>query len=542
MQELLLRIQSNPLASLRVVLTALMINLLGLGSSLYVILILNRYVTYGMTATLVTLTSGVVLALAAEYALRGLRVQLAQEIVGDHDAQLATSVYGLLLTARVPALEARPIGERAVLLRQLEQVESVINAQNLTALSDLPFSLLFLVVLALLSPSLAVVAVIFSILMALVTLWTQTRLQVRTRELTRMAEKVSALTTATHQAMDTLRHFGGQSVLMQRWNESTAALRQLRLELSQRHANQASLSQSFQSLLSVAVIAVGSILVVGGDLSVGAIIGANLIAARALQPFTRLIAIGPALWQADQYIAAARKLSALPTEPATGTVLPRFRGQLELRNLGYHGSGFLTPLVRELSLIANAGEMVAITGRNGCGKTLLARMLVGLVEPTSGQILVDGVELRQLAPAWWRKQVSYIPQDVIFLDGSIRDNLLMAQPDLDDAALRDCLAAAGLSHFVDELPQGLEFQLRDGGRNLSPGLRRRLALARALAVDGSLVIMDEPSEGLDREGVKLIFDSLALLIARQKTLIVFTHDAFVLQTANYILDLDPVAR
>lgn len=542
MNELLQRIKRNPMASSRVVIAALLINLLGLGSSLYVILILNRYVTYGMTATLVTLTAGATLALAAEFALRALRVQLAQEIVGDNDARLANSVYGLLLTARVTALESRPVGERTVLLRHLEQVEQVLSAPNLTALSDLPFSLLFLLVLALLSPMLALVAVIFCLLMALISIWTQNQLQERTRELTQMAEKVSQLTAATHQASDTIRQFGGQRQMMLRWEDATAKLREQRQELALRHANQASLSQSFQSLLSIALIAVGSVLVVGGDLSVGAIIGANLIAARALQPFVRLIAIGPGLWQADQYIAAARQLIRLPIEPTTGTALPRFHGQLELRELGYHGTGFLTPLFREISLRISPGEMIAITGRNGSGKTLLARMMAGLIEPTHGQILADGVELRQLTPIWWRKQISYVPQEVVFVDGSIRDNLLMACPELDEIRLRECLVRSDLARFIDEWPEGLEFQLKEGGRNLAPGLRRRLALARALAVDGALVIMDEPSEGLDRDGMKLIFECLTYLLDQHKTLIIFTHDPVILQTARQCLDLDQVKR
>jgi len=542
MRELWQRVRHNPMATLRVVIAALIINLLGLGSSLYVILILNRYVTYGMTATLVTLTVGATLALAVEFALRGLRVQLAQEIVGDNDERLSNGVYGLLLTARVAALESRPVGERIVLLRHLEQVENVLNAPNLTVLSDLPFSLLFLIVLALLSPLLALVAVIFCLLMALISLWTQTQLQERTRELTRMAEKVSQLTQATQIASDALRQFGGQQPLMQRWKAATSLLRQQRLDLALRHAAQASLSQGFQSLLSIALIAVGSVLVVQGDLSVGAIIGANLIAARAIQPFVRLIAIGPALWQADQYIAAARQLIQLPVESGSGTALPGFQGQIELRDLGYHGQGFLTPLFQGVSLKVSPGQMIAVTGRNGSGKTQLARMMAGLLEPGSGQILADGVELRQLAPHWWRRQISYVPQDVAFIDGSIRENLLMACPELDEIRLRECLIRSDLARFIDEWPEGLEFQLREGGRNLAPGLRKRLALARALAVDGPLVIMDEPSEGLDRDGMRLVFDCLTYLLDRHKTLIIFTHDPVIIETAIQCLDLDRAKR
>jgi len=282
--------------------------------------------------------------------------------------------------------------------------------------------------------------------------------------------------------------------------------------------------------------------VVQGDLSVGAIIGANLIAARAIQPFVRLIAIGPALWQADQYIAAARQLIQLPVESGSGTALPGFQGQIELRDLGHHGQGFLTPLFQGVSLKVSPGQMIAVTGRNGSGKTQLARMMAGLLEPGSGQILADGVELRQLAPHWWRRQISYVPQDVAFIDGSIRENLLMACPELDEIRLRECLIRSDLARFIDEWPEGLEFQLREGGRNLAPGLRKRLALARALAVDGPLVIMDEPSEGLDRDGMRLVFDCLTYLLDRHKTLIIFTHDPVIIETAIQCLDLDRAKR
>jgi ATP-binding cassette subfamily C protein LapB len=537
MRELLLRLRRNKPAAARVLLASLVVNLLGLASSLYVILILNRYVTYGITATLITLTTGVALALAAEFALRELRVQLAQEIVANHDERLATGVFGLLLTARVSALEERPPGEQTVLLRHLEQVENTLSAPNLAALSDLPFSFLFLVVLGLLSPSLAGVATAFCLAFTLAGWWLQGNQREQVRQLTQIAERTSALTQMTGYAADALRQFGGQALAMRQWTEAATALRQLRLDLALRQSGQASLIQSLQALLSVSLIAIGSVLVVGGDLSVGTIIGANLIGARALQPFSRLLGLIPGLRQADQYLEATRRFAGLAVEASTGTELPVYRGGLELRGIGFHGAGHLQPLFRGVSARLSPGGVLAITGRNGSGKTTLARIIVGLVEPSQGQVLADGVEIRQLAPAWWRGQVSYVPQNAVFLDGSLRENLALARPGLSEAALRHCLAAADLLRFVDEWPDGLEFRLREGGRNLSPGLRRRLALARALAVDGALVVMDEPSEGLDREGVQVVYQCLIELAKKNRTLVVVSHDPNILKGAGQVIDL-----
>ncbi|TAN46947.1 MAG: ATP-binding cassette domain-containing protein [Methylococcaceae bacterium] len=542
MHELILRLRRKPAAALRLLLASLLINVLGLASSLYVMLILNRYVTYGITATLLTLTSGAILAVCAEFALRALRIQLAQEIVDNNDERLATGVFGLLLTARTAALDARPLGERTVLLRHLEQAESVLSAPNLATLADLPFSLLFLIVLALLSPALAGVALGFFGLFALAGWWTHSDLQDNVRQLTQVAEKVNALTAATSHAADALRQFGGQAFLMRQWQELGASLRQLRLNLAARQTSQASQVQGLQSLLSVCLIAVGAVLVVAGDLSVGTIIGANIIAARALQPLSRLIALGSPLRQADQHIEAARRFAAIEVESGTGTALPVYRGNLELRGVGFHGAGHLSPLLQGISVKLAAGEALAITGRNGCGKTQLARIIVGLIEPTQGQVLADGVEVRQLATAWWRTQVSYVPQETVFLDGTLRENLVAARTDLSEVRLRQCLAAADLLRFVDELPQGLEFRLQDGGRNLAPGLRRRLALARALAVDGPLVVMDEPSDGLDREGIQVVYQCLLDLARQKRTIVVVTHDTTLLRGAGQVLDLDQLRQ
>jgi ATP-binding cassette subfamily C protein LapB len=542
MHELYSRLRQRPAAAARVLLAALLINLLGLASSLYVMLVLNRYVSYGVTATLVTLTSGAVLALAAEFGLRELRMQLTAELAADHDERLSTGLFGLLLTARVAALEERPAGERAVLLRQLEQAEAALSAPTLASLSDLPFSLLFLLALALLSPPLAGVAVGFCLLSALASGLARGPGAEQARRLQQVSEQINALTLATLQAADSLRQFGGQPWLMRQWRDATAALRGLRRDLALRQARQASQAQGLQSLLSVCLIAIGAVLVVGGDLNVGAIIGANLIAARALHPFARFVALAPALRQADQHLAAARRFAAIAVEAGTGARPPAYRGGLELRGLGYQGAGHLSPLFQNLSLRLAPGEVLAITGRNGAGKTLLARILVGLLEPTQGQVLADGVELRQLDPAWWRAQVSYVPQDAVFLDASLRDNLLAARPGLDEPGLRRCLAQTGLLRFADELPEGLEFQLRDGGRNLAPGLRRRLALARALAVNGPLVVMDEPTGGLDREGQQIVYQRLIELAQQGRTLVVVSHDPLLLRGAGRVLDLDELPR
>ena len=185
-----------------------------------------------------------------------------------------------------------------------------------------------------------------------------------------------------------------------------------------------------------------------------------------------------------------------------------------------------------------------MSGINGAGKTTLARMILGLLEPVRGSILVDGVDLGQVVPLWWRQQVVYLPQEPHFLNTTIRENILAFNPGLDDAGLNRLVDSAGLREFIDQSPQGLETQLSDTGSNLALGIRRRLALARGLATGGKLAIFDEPAEGLDNEGRTQVNQVMNELARQGATIIAFSHDPNTLKGAPLLLDLNskPVPR
>ena len=538
MAELLARMIGNRPATAYLLLASLVVNLLGLMSSLYVIQVLNRYVSYGVSGTLASLTAGVAIAIGAEYLFRRLRLHLAEEIVGDADERLAVGVFGLMLTARVDALERRPAGERAELVRGIERAEQALGAANLAALADVPFSALFLLALALLSGPLALVAVLFCAASAFLVWRGQHRLAKPVQSLNGLGERVNALVAATIGGADTIRHFHGATLMMERWRAATAEARATRAAIALRQHDSGSLIQAMQALMGAAMIAVGAVLVVLGQLDVGALIGANLIAARALAPLTRLVQMGKALTGAEQSLAAARAFAATAGEPEGRKTLPGWSGRLELDAVGLIYPGAPAPLFSALRLDLEPGSVLVVSGRNGTGKSSLLRLIAGMIEPTRGQIRVDGVDLRQISLDWWRRQASWLPQEPVLLEGTLRENLAAARPDADEAAMLRCLAFTGLQELVDRHPAGLEQLLAGGGRTLAPGLRRRLAMARAMLVDGPLVLLDEPSEGLDREGAQAVYTLLIDLARRGKTLVVISHDPVILNGAKLLLRFD----
>lgn len=247
--------------------------------------------------------------------------------------------------------------------------------------------------------------------------------------------------------------------------------------------------------MTIAIVGVGATLVVAGELDVGVLIGANILAGKAMGPISRLALMHEQLTKAAQAMKTYAEFSRLPMERQAGTALKEYQGGIALEDLAFSHPGNNTPLFESVNLRLNPGMVLAVNGSNGSGKTTLARLFVGLLSPTRGQILADGVDLQQLAAPWWRDQLTYLPQEPKFIAGTLRDNLLLGREDLNDEDINQALETAGLKSFLDQKPAGLETNISETGKQLSLGVRRRLALARALLKNGRLVVFDEPPRG-----------------------------------------------
>jgi ATP-binding cassette subfamily C protein LapB len=165
-------------------------------------------------------------------------------------------------------------------------------------------------------------------------------------------------------------------------------------------------------------------------------------------------------------------------------------------------------------------------------------MVVGLLEPTRGNLLVDGLDIQQTAAEWWRKQVTYLPQEPALIGGTIGENILVNNPEAGSERLNQIIDTVGLRRFVDESESGIETPILDNGWRLSEGIRRRIALARALITNGKLVVFDEPTESFDTAGVKVVHTVLSTLAKAGCTIIVMSHDPKIVQGKHIVLDLD----
>lgn len=537
MKELLKRLFSRPGLALLLILAALFSNLLALAPSLFVIQVLNRYLAHGVDATLATLAIGAVIAVLLEMGFRRVRMRMANGFSAHQDERLALAGYDVLSTASMDALSTISKGRKRNMVLGADTIRSAYSASNINAMLDLPFALLFIGVLYLLNPILASIAAGMMILIFLVGLVTGMQLAKPTRELAGAATHRERLVAAVVEAEDTVRGFNTGPFLLKRWRSFVHTSFSYAQHIANRQARMHAFIQAGSGLMTIAIIGVGATLVVAGELDVGVMIGANILAGKAMGPISRLALMHEQLTKAAQAMKSYSDFSRLPMERQSGTALKQYQGSITLEDLAFSYPGNNTPLFESVNLRLKPGMVLAVNGSNGSGKTTLARLFVGLLQPIRGQILADGVDLRQLAAPWWREQLIYLPQEPKFVAGSLRDNLLLGREDLDDEAINRALETAGLKTFLDQKPDGLETNISEPGQQLSLGVRRRLALARALLKNGRLVIFDEPTEGMDVEGSAMIYRVLNQMVEEKRTIILFSHDKHLLKGAHMYLNL-----
>ncbi len=544
MRELFRRLLARPGIAAELVAASLFANILALASPLFVIQVLNRYIAHGVDSTLVTLTIGVIIAIVLEFGFRQVRMKLARGLSAAADERASVAGFAILTGAKTGALERVPADIRREAVDGAAAIQAAYSAPNITTVLDVPFALLFIGVLFLLSPLLAGIAACFAAAVFVAATVSLASLRLPTRDLTNASGAGNALVGTANQAMDTVRAFAAAGFLRDAWAAHSRLSQGLRRRITGRQGLVQSLTQSATPLMSVAIIAVAATLVVKGQLDVGAMIGANILAARALIPISRFAQLGEVFAKARQSMRLMSEFAKIPMEPTTGSARTDYQGGLELKDMAFAYPDSNAPLFESFSLELKPGAVIGVTGGNGTGKTTLARLLLGLLEPTRGRILADGLDLRQVAPEWWRRQVIYLPQEPAFLNATIGENLGVANPGLDDKGLNRLIDAAGLRGFLDESAKGFDTPLTNNGANLSLGIRRRLALARGLATDGMLVVFDEPTEGLDAEGRAAVYAIMNGLAKRGRTIVAISHDPNIVKGAGAVVDLNvkPVPR
>lgn len=522
-----------------VLVAAFMINLFAIALPLFTMNVYDRVVPNHAIETLWMLAIGVSLVLVADLVLRTMRGYFLDLAGSRVDVRLSSYIMERVLGLR---MEHRPLstGSFASNLRSFETIRDFITSATVTAFIDVPFALIFLVVIAWISWPL-ILPILFGMLILIAYALT---VHSKMHELSESTYRAGAMRNSTLieslVGLESIKAMGAESVMQRKWELSANYLSRVAAQLRLLSSSTINGAAWIQQTVNVVVVVVGVYLISDGNLTLGGLIASTMLAGRAMAPISQVAGL------LTQYHSAATALKSLdeilgkPVErPADSNFVSRqhFTGEVEFKDVDFNYPGQDMAALRNVSLKIRAGEHVAILGRVGSGKTTLEKLILGLYQPTSGAVLVDGIDLRQLDPAELRRNIGYVPQDVTLFYGSLRDNLTFAASAADDAAVLRAAQVGGILDFVNSHPKGFDMTVGERGESLSGGQRQAVAIARAVINDPPILLMDEPTGSMDHSSEEEIKQQFRTF-AKGKTMIVITHRTSLLDLVDRIIVID----
>ncbi len=514
------------------------INLLALAVPIFSLQVYDRVIGHRGLTTLVALVIGVALALAFDFLLRQARSRMLQSAAVAIDARIGRMLYARFAALPLLVLESKSAQHWRSLFQDAQLIRSVFSGPSAILAVDLPFAILFLIVIFIIATPIAW-ALLLVIPVFLILGWHSTRSlgQASLGEVRKTQQSESFIAELLAGRV-TVKSLMLDSQLQQQWEELHANA----IEESYRQGVQTDRSiafgQSLSTFTTVLLIALGALAIIDQQMTMGALIATNMLSSRIIGPFNQLLLQWRGYTRCRQALHHLDALQQLPQDQQVATIeRPRPQGNLNIEKLSFTYPTRGQPLLQDCSFSLRHGEMVGLVGRNGCGKSTLLKLLQGLYAPTGGRILLDGADLAQFSRSELSRWIGYVPQECFLFNGTIRENIIKAWPEADDAAILAAARLSGAEDFINELPEGYNTQIGENGYRLSGGQRQRLAIARALLRNPPILLMDEVTSNLDTESEMLLRQQLQSY-APDHTLVLATHSLVLLRACHRIIVMD----
>ena len=522
-----------------VLLASLLVNLFALVMPLFIMNVYDRVVPNDTTETLWALAVGVLVVLGFDLVMRMLRAYLV-DIAGKRiDVILSANIFERAMGLR---MEARPasVGSFASNIHEFESFREFITSATITALVDLPFVILFIAVIFWIGGPVGAVPLMAVPLIILIGVALQRSLGEIIQMSFRCAAQKQGLLIESLSTIETVKALSAEGVLQRKWEQLVGTVARLGIKARTLSSAIVNISVTVQQLATVGVIVVGVYLIAERELTIGALVACTILTSRALAPLGQVAGLMTRYHQSKSALATLHNIMQLPVErpPSKSFVhRPKIRGEIEFRNVTFSYPGQQTPALSNVSFRLGAGERVGLIGRIGSGKSTVEKLVLGLYKPSSGSILVDGVDINQIDPAVLRRNIGYVAQDVVLFYGTVKENILFSAPYADDAAMIRAAEIAGVTDFVHPSAQGFDLRIGERGEGLSGGQRQTVAVARALLLDPPLLIMDEPTNALDNRSEETFKSKLDKTLPG-KTFLLVTHRASLLTLVPRLIVLD----
>lgn len=522
-----------------VLVASFLVNLFALVTPLFIMNVYDRVVPNQAVETLWVLASGVMIVFLFDLIMKSLRGFFIDVAGKRADILLSSKTFARVMDIQMAA-RPRSVGSFANNLQEFDSFREFFTSTTLIAIIDLPFTLLFILIIFMIGGVVAWVPLLAIPLILSVGILIQKPLQTLiNKSFTESARKHAMLVEALT-GLDTIKGIRAEGVIQQKWEGFNARIAKLGLRSRFLSLSAVNFAQVVQQLATVAVVIAGVYQIIAGELSVGGLIACTILTGRALAPMAQIASILTRYHHSMAAFSSINSIMGLPVERPEGHKFlhrPSLQGNVEFKNVTFAYADQQTPALSNLSFTIKQGEKVGIVGRMGSGKSTLQRLILDFYQPVEGAILMDGTDMNQIDPTELRRNIGYVPQDIMLFNGSIRDNIIIGDPQADDQSVLRAAALSGLDEFVNQHPHGFDLQVGERGMNLSGGQRQAIAISRALLHDPSILLLDEPTNAMDTTTENNFLVRLESIF-QDKTLILVTHKTSMLRLVNRLIVLN----
>ena len=516
------------------------LQLTGLVSPIFFQLVIDKVLVHQSMTTLDVLAFGLAVIMIFETAMSGLRNWLFAHTTNRIDSELSSRMFRHLLALPMNYFEARRVGDSVARVRELDRIREFLTSNSVTLVLDLFFTVVFFAVMLLYSPLLTLIVALSIPLYLGISIVISPILRDKLEEKFRRGAENQSFLVESVTGIGTLKAMAVEPQMRDRWEKLFSAYTTIGFDVAKLANWGSHLIQLVSKLTTVAILYFGAKQVIVGELSVGSLVAFNMLSGRVSTPILRL----SQLWQDFQQIRiSVDRLGDVlntPAEPdydASRASLPPIKGAITFDKVRFRYRPDAPEALRGVDLDIAAGEMLGIVGPSGSGKSTLTKLVQRLYIPEQGRVLVDGVDLALIDPAWLRRQVGVVLQENILFNRTVRENIALADPTRPMEAVMAAATLAGANEFILELNHGYDTVIDERGGNLSGGQRQRLAIARALINDPRILILDEATSALDAESEEIIQNNL-IGIAQGRTVIIIAHRLSAVRQCHRIITVE----
>ena len=434
----------------------------------------------------------------------------------------------------------KSVGAFASNIRDFDSIRSFLTSSTISLIIDLPFAIIFLVVIYYIGGKIVLIPIVLILIILIYTLSVKGALH-RSIEATYQASAFkNSILIESLNTLESLKSLGATGYSQYKWEEASGDIAKKSIKSKLLSTSITTITSFFIQISTVLTVIYGVYLIADLELTMGGLIAIIIISSRTISPIGQVAALISSYEQTKTAYNAIDEIMNKEIERPKGKKFIQrdlLKGNIEFRNVTFSYPDADKPALENVSFKINAGDKVGILGKMGSGKTSIFNLIMGFYEPTTGTILIDGIDIKQLDPQFIRKNCSFVPQNIVLFAGTLRENIVQKAPYSSDEMIIDAARLSGLESFVNNQPKGFDLYVGERGDTLSGGQKRATAISRAFLLDLPLAIMDEPTDSMDMSSENIVKKNLKVNL-KNKTLILTTHKNTMLDLVDRVIIID----